>query len=68
MSEKSQCETGIHQNSRGEQGCNLFNIGHSNFLHDTSPKARETKEKKKEVVGIHEDKKLLHSQGNSQKN
>ena len=26
-------------------GCNLFDIGHSNFFHDTSPKARETKTK-----------------------
>ena len=26
-------------------GSNLFDIGHSNFFHDTSPKARETKEK-----------------------
>ena len=26
-------------------GCNLSDIGHSNFLHDTSPKARETKGK-----------------------
>jgi len=26
-------------------GCNLFNFGHSNFLLDTSPKARETKAK-----------------------
>ena len=25
--------------------CNFFNIGHSTFFHDTSPKARETKEK-----------------------
>ena len=25
--------------------CNLFDIGHSNFFHDTSPKARETKNK-----------------------
>ena len=25
-------------------GSNLFDIGHSNFFHDTSPKARETKE------------------------
>ena len=29
----------------GNIGCNLFDIGHSNFLLDTSPKARETKEK-----------------------
>ena len=26
-------------------GCNLFNIDHSNFFHDMSPKARETKAK-----------------------
>ena len=26
-------------------GCNLFDIGHSNFFHDTSPKIRETKAK-----------------------
>ena len=26
-------------------GCNLFDIGHSNFFHDTYPKARETKAK-----------------------
>ena len=26
-------------------GCNLFDIGHSNFFHDMSPKARETKAK-----------------------
>ena len=26
-------------------GSNLFDIGHSNFFHETSPKARETKEK-----------------------
>ena len=29
----------------GNIGCNLFDIGHSNFLLDTPPKARETKEK-----------------------
>ena len=26
-------------------GCNLFDLSHSNFFHDTSPKASETKEK-----------------------
>ena len=26
-------------------GCNLFDIGHSNFFYDTYPKARETKDK-----------------------
>ena len=48
-------------------GSNLFDIGHSNFFHDTSPKARETKEKN-ELVGLHQDQKLLHKEGNSQKN
>ena len=47
-------------------GCNLFNIGHSKLFHDTSPKARETKEKN-ELVGLHQDKKLLHSQGTVKK-
>ena len=46
-------------------GCNLFDISHSNFFHDTSPKARETNEK---LVGLHQDEKLLHSKGNSQQN
>ena len=48
-------------------GSNLYNIGHSNFFHDTSPNTRETKEKN-ELVRLLQDKKLLHSQGNSQKN
>ena len=45
---------------------NFFNLGRSNFLLDTSPKARETKAKN-ELVGLHQDKKLLHSKENSQK-
>ena len=36
-------------------GSNLYDIGHSNFFHDTSPKARETKEKN-ELLGLHQDK------------
>ena len=45
MDERSGCETGIHQNHRGEHRLYLVDIGRSNFFHDTSPKARETKEK-----------------------
>ena len=67
MDERHQRETGIHQNLRGDTGSNLFNISHSNFFHDASPKAREAKEKN-ELVGLHQDKKLLHIQGNSPKN
>ena len=35
----------MHQNPRGDLGSNVFDIGHSNFFHDTPPKARETKVK-----------------------
>ena len=45
MDEKPKCETGSHQNPRGETGNNFFGPSHSNFLLDTSPKARELKAK-----------------------
>ena len=44
---------------------NLFDLGHSNLLLETSPEARETKVKK-ELSGFHQDKKLLDSEGNNQ--
>ena len=45
MDEKPQCETGIHQILEENIGSNFYDIGHSNFFHDTSPKAREMKDK-----------------------
>ena len=39
---------------------NFFDVGHSNFFLDMSPKGRETKEK---LLGLPEDKRLLHSKG-----
>ena len=45
----------------------LFDLGHSNFLLNTSPEARETKAKN-ELLGPHQNKKLLHSEGNNQQN
>ena len=45
MDEGPKCETGNHQNPRGETGNNLSNLSRSNFLLDTSPKARELKAK-----------------------
>ena len=39
------CETGNHQNPRGESRKNLSDLSRSNFLLDTSPKARELKAK-----------------------
>ena len=45
MDERSKCETRFHQNLREGTGNTLFELGHSNFLQDTSMKARETKAK-----------------------
>ena len=42
MDKKSKCETGIHQNPRGEHST-LFDLNYSNFLQDMSTKAKEIK-------------------------
>ena len=47
-------------------GKNLFDLGHSNFLLNTSLEARETS--KYELLGPHRNKKLLHREGNNQQN
>ena len=47
-------------------GNSLFELGHSNFFQFTSMKTRETS--KNELLELHQDKKLLHSEGNSQQN
>ena len=43
MDERPKCKTGGHLEE--EAGKNLFDLGHSNFLLNTSPEARETKTK-----------------------
>ena len=48
-------------------GNNLFDLGHSNFLLNMSPEARETKVKVN-YWDLHQNKKLLHSEGNNQQN
>ena len=46
MDEGPECETGNHQNPRGEsRKKNLSDLSCSSFLLDTSPKARELKAK-----------------------
>ena len=46
MDKRPQCKTGSHQNPRGEsRQKNLFDLGCSNFLLNTSPEAREIKAK-----------------------
>ena len=46
---------------------NIFELGHSNYLLDTSPEARENKSKN-ELLGLHQDKNLLNREGNNQQN
>ena len=48
-------------------GKNLFDLGHSNFLFNTFLEARG-KKSKNEPLGLHQNKKLLHSEGNNQQN
>ena len=69
----------ILQEKAGEK---LFDLGHSNFLLNMSSEARETKAKMncwdlisiksfctvKELLGPHQYKKLLRSEGNNQQN
>ena len=45
MDEGPECETGNHQNPRGESRKNLSDLSCSNFLLDMSPETRETKAK-----------------------
>ena len=45
MDERPKRKTGSHQNPQGESGQNLFDPGHSNFLLNMSPEAREAKAK-----------------------
>ena len=46
-------------------GSNLFDLGHSSFLLDSGGKGDKNKN---ELLGPHQDKKLLHSEGNNQQN
>ena len=47
-------------------GSNLFDMAHSNFFQDVS-KGKGYKSEN-ELVGLHQNQKLLHSKGNSQQN
>ena len=61
----SKCGTRYHQILEENTGNTLSELGHSNFLQDTSTKAKETKAKMNYWDFI---KKLLHSKGYSQQN
>ena len=67
MDERPKCEKETIKILYEKKGNNLFDLSCSNFLLDTSPKARELKAKNG-LSGPHQDKKLLHGEGNSQQN
>ena len=53
MDERPQCDIGNHKNPRKEHRRNLFDLGRSNFLLDTSLEARQIS--KNELLGYHQD-------------
>ena len=64
MDKSPECETGNHHTPRGESRKKTSDLSRSNFLLDTSPKARDLKAN--ELLGPHEVKKLLQSKENNQ--
>ena len=68
MDERPKCETGILKILEENTGSNLFDLSCSNFLPDTSSEARETKAKMNYLLENHQNKNLLHSEGNNQQN
>ena len=66
MDKGPECETETIKTLEEKAGINLFDLSHSNFLLNTSPKARELKAKN-ELLRPNQDKKL-HCQGNNQQN
>ena len=68
MNGRPQCETGNHQILEANTDRNLFDLGHSNFLLDTSPVARETTANMNLWDLIKIKARILHSEGNNQLN
>ena len=67
MDERPKCKTRAIKILEKKVGKNLFDLGRSNFLLNTSPEARETKAKMN-LLGPRQNNKLLHSEGNNQQN
>ena len=67
MDERPQCKTGHHQNPRGESRKKPLQSWLQQLLtqHVSGGKGNKTKN---ELLGPHQDKKLLHSKGNNQQN
>ena len=67
MDKGPECETGNHQNPKGEsrEKPSLTSAAAISYL--THPQGKGIKGKS-ELLGPHQDKKLLHCKGNNQKN
>ena len=66
MDEKPKCETRIFQNPRGEHRQQPLRPGQHQLLARHISKGMG--KSKNELLGFHQDKKLLHSKGNHQQN
>ena len=67
MNERPKCETGIHQNPRGEHRQQPLRPCPQQLLARHVSKGKG-KKGKNELLGFHQDKKLMNSQGNSLQN
>ena len=66
MDERPKCETGSHQNPRGKGRQQPLRHWPQQLLARHISTGKENKGKN-ELLGLHQGKKLLHSNGNSQK-
>ena len=67
MDKGPECETGNHQNPRGESRKNTSLTSAAAISYLTHPQRQGIKSKN-ELLRPHDDKKLLHSKGNNQQN
>ena len=67
MDTEPECETGNHQNPRGESRQQSFLPQPQQFLAQHISKVKGIKSKN-ELLGPHQNKKLLRSEGNNQQN
>ena len=67
MFERPKCETGTHQNLRGEHRQQPLQSPSLQLLDRHISKGKGNKGKN-ELLGLHQDKKLLHRKRNSQQN
>ena len=67
MDERPKCKTGSHQNARGESRQKPLRPRLQQLLtqHVSGGKGNESKN---ELLGPHQNKKLLHNEGNNQQN